>query len=59
MKIFILFEWFMVNFLSHVKNYEIACLKNPRNKGLNLLLLYSSFARPFYEDFDIGKLLEP
>jgi hypothetical protein len=49
----------MVNLLIHVKDYEIACLTNPRSKGLNLLLLYSSFARPCQEDFDLGKLLEP
>jgi hypothetical protein len=36
---------FMVHFLIHVKYYEIACLTNPRSKGLKLVLLCSSFAR--------------
>ena len=35
----------IVYFLIHVKGYEIACLTNPRSKGLKVLLLFSSFAR--------------
>jgi hypothetical protein len=35
----------MVYLLIHVKDYEIACLTNPRSKELKLLLLCSSFAR--------------
>ena len=35
----------MVYFLIHVKYYEMACLKNPRSKGLKVLLIFSSFAK--------------
>jgi hypothetical protein len=35
----------MVYLLAHDKDYEIACLRNPRSYELKLLLLHFVFAR--------------
>jgi hypothetical protein len=35
----------MIYFLAHNKDYEIACLINPRSEELKLLLLHFVFAR--------------
>jgi hypothetical protein len=35
----------MVYFLIHVKDYEISCLTNHKNKELKLLFICSSFAK--------------
>jgi hypothetical protein len=49
----------MAYFLIHVKDYEIACLTNPRSKELKLPLLCSSFARHLPKSFDLDNLLNP